>query len=79
MDLCARALLAAEQMIDDSWHARFSPNAMPAGADRSASAGCRARSTLDEAAAHALQRNVDEPPVSGQQGRLENWFNRFGG
>jgi len=36
-------------------------------------------STLDSAAAHAWQRNVDEPPVSGQQERLENWFNRFWG
>ena len=29
--------------------------------------------------AHALERNVDERPLSGQQERLENWFNRFGG
>ena len=34
---------------------------------------------LDAAAAHALQRNIDEPPVSGRQEWLENWFNRFGG
>ena len=35
--------------------------------------------TLESAAAHALQRNIDEQPISGRQELLENWFNRFGG
>jgi xylose isomerase len=79
MDLCARALLAAEQMIADGGHARFLAERYagwrgPVG-DRWLAPG----STLEDAAAHALARNVDEAPVSGRQERLENWFNRFGG
>jgi xylose isomerase len=77
MDLCARALLAAEKMIADGTHARFIEQRY---------AGWRGPvgkqllgGTLESAAAHALQRNIDETPVSGQQELLENWFNRFGG
>ncbi|MEP7294644.1 MAG: xylose isomerase [Burkholderiales bacterium] len=77
MDLCARALLAAEAMIDDGGHARFVSERY---------AGWRGDlghellgADLAAAAAHALQRNVDEPPVSGRQEWLENWFNRFSG
>ncbi len=35
--------------------------------------------SLDDAAAHALQRNVDERPVSGRQEAWENLFNEFVG
>jgi len=77
MDLCARALLAAEKMIEDGTHGRFIEERY---------AGWRGPvgkqllgGTLESAAAHALQRNIDEQPVSGRQELLENWFNRFGG
>jgi xylose isomerase len=77
MDLCARALLAAERMIDDGGHARFIEQRY---AGWHGDTGKRVLAgTLDDAAAHALRRNIDEPPVSGQQEKLENWFNRFGG
>lgn len=79
MDLCAHALLAAEQMIVDGGHARFVEQRY-AGWD--GTLGRRLFETgtsLADAAGHALTRNADEPPVSGQQERLENWFNRFVG
>jgi xylose isomerase len=79
MDLCARALLAAEQMMIDGWHARFLADRYAGWRGTVGERWLAPGSTLDEAAAHALQRNVDELPVSGQQERLENWFNRFGG
>ncbi len=75
MDLCARALLAAEQMILDGGHARFIQQRYgqwQGDTGRHLLAG-----DLAAAAAHALQRNLDEPPVSGRQEWLENWFNRF--
>jgi xylose isomerase len=77
MDLCARALLAAEKMIEDGWHGRFVDERY---AGWRGSAGQKLfGGTLESAAAHALARNIDEPPVSGAQELLENWFNRFGG
>ena len=75
MDLCARALLAAELMIKDGGHAQFIEQRYEGW--RGALGKRLLAGDLDAAAAHALQRNIDEPPVSGQQERLENWFNRF--
>ena len=77
MDLCARALLAAEQMINDGGHARFIEQRYAGW--HGASGEKLLAGDLAGAAAHALQRNIDEPPVSGRQEWLENWFNRFGG
>jgi xylose isomerase len=79
MDLCARALLAAEQMIADGGHARFLADRYAGWRGPVGERWLEQGSTLEDAAAHALERNVDERPVSGQQERLENWFNRFGG
>ena len=79
MDLCARALLAAEQMIADGGHARFLADRYAGWRGPLGERWLGQGSTLEDAAAHALERNVDERPVSGQQERLENWFNRFGG
>ena len=78
MDLCARALLAAERMIADGWHERFVAERYAGWHGPVGARWLAPGSTLDEAAAHAFERNVDERPVSGQQERLENWFNRFG-
>ncbi len=77
MDLCARALLAAEQMILDGSHARFLSERYAAWRGVLGEQLLAPGSTLDGAAAHAWQRNIDEAPVSGRQERLENWFNRF--
>ena len=79
MDLCARALLAAEQMIADGGHARFLADRYAGWRGPVGERWLAQGSTLEDAATHALERNVDERPVSGQQERLENWFNRFGG
>jgi xylose isomerase len=79
MDLCARALLAAEQMIADGGHARFLADRYAGWHGPVGERWLAQGSSLEDAATHALERNVDERPVSGQQERLENWFNRFGG
>ena len=77
MDLCARALLVAEKMVQDGGHAQFITQRYEGW--RGAVGRQLLAGDLGAAAAHALQRNVDEPPVSGRQEWLENWFNRFGG
>ena len=77
MDLCARALLVAEKMVQDGGHAQFINQRYEGW--RGAVGRQLLAGDLGAAAAHALQRNVDEPPVSGRQEWLENWFNRFGG
>jgi xylose isomerase len=77
MDLCARALLAAEAMVNDGGHAQFIEQRYAGW--RGATGNKLLAGDLAGAAAHALQRNLDEPPVSGRQEWLENWFNRFGG
>ncbi len=79
MDLCARALLAAERMIQDGGHARFIEERYAGWAGALGQQLLGGPSTLAGAAEHALQRNVDELPQSGRQEWLENWFNRFGG
>jgi xylose isomerase len=77
MDLCARALLAAEQMIQDGGHARFIRARYEGW--QGATGQALLAGDLDAAARHALDRNIDEAPVSGRQEWLENWFNRFSG
>ncbi len=77
MDLCARALLVAEKMVQDGGHAQFISQRYEGW--RGAVGRQLLAGDLGAAAAHALQRNVDEPPVSGRQEWLENWFNRLGG
>ena len=77
MDLCARALLVAEKMVQDGGHAQFITQRYEGW--RGAVGRQLLAGDLGAAANHALQRNVDEPPVSGRQEWLENWFNRFGG
>ena len=79
MDLCARALLAAERMIADGGHARFLADRYAGWHGPVGERWLAQGSSLEDAATHTLKRNVDERPVSGQQERLENWFNRFGG
>ena len=77
MDLCARALLAAERMIDDGRPAR-ALDARYAGWDSDAGRKLLSSGTsLDDVAAHALQRNIDERPVSGRQEAWENLINDY--
>ena len=77
MDVCARALLIAAKMIEEGelasrverryagWREAFG---------RSVLAG---ELSLSQVAEHALQRNVDERPESGQQELYENLVNRY--
>ena len=77
MDLCARALLVAERMVLDGRLERALAGRY-AGWDGETGRGLLAPGrTLEDAAAHALRRNVDERPVSGRQEALENLVNEY--
>jgi len=77
MDVCARALLAAEAMIGDGRLAeavreRYRGWQEPFGKDVLAG-----KLGLEELSARVLERNQDVQPVSGRQEALENLVNRF--
>jgi xylose isomerase len=79
MDVCAKALLLAEQMIQDDLlkttvDARYAGWNSPVGQDI-----LGGRITLDQLADQVLARNEDVAPVSGRQEYLENLVNRFCG
>ena len=79
MDVCARALLIAEQMmLDDQLKAavdaRYAGWSAPAGQDI-----LNGRVSLDKLADGVLQTNTDVAPVSGRQEYLENLVNRYCG
>lgn len=77
MDVCARALLAAEKMIEDGGMAR-AVRARYAGWEGPLGQSIRTGAIdLDGLADGVLQRNTDVRPVSGRQEALENWVNRF--
>jgi xylose isomerase len=77
MDVCARALLVAEQMIQDGGLAR-AVQARYAGWEGPLGQSIRNGAIdLDGLADRALERNTDTRPVSGRQEALENWVNRF--
>jgi len=77
MDVCARAMLAAEAMLADGgleaelaeryagWHEADARAMLDGGAD------------LAAIARRATEAGLDPQPRSGKQERLENWVNRF--
>ena len=77
MDLCARALLAAERMIQDGriesavqqryagWRGAFGQQVI------------KGELTLDAVAQRVLDRNTDVQPKSGRQEAMENLLNRY--
>jgi xylose isomerase len=77
VDVCARALLIAEQMILDGGMAREVEaryRGWGGGIGKDMLAG---RATLDQMADDVIARNTDPKPSSGRQEYLENWCNRF--
>ncbi|HEX3479022.1 MAG TPA: xylose isomerase [Kofleriaceae bacterium] len=77
MDVAARALLAAERMIQDGRLARAVEDRY-AGWRAPLGQGILAgTSSLEALSAHVLGRDADPEPVSGRQEYLENLVNRF--
>jgi xylose isomerase len=77
MDVAARALLAAERMIQDGSLAkavsdRYAGWRTPFGRDILAG-----KTSLEALSQHVLGNNTDVEPVSGRQEYMENLVNRF--
>jgi len=77
VDVCARGLLIAEQMILDGGMKKFVDERYSGWQAPWAQDVFNKKCSLDEVAEHAMQRNIDEAPVSGRQEFLENFVNRF--
>jgi xylose isomerase len=77
VDVCARALLAAEKMTLDGGMQRFVEERYAGWKQPWAQEVLAGKSTLESVAEHARARNIDQAPVSGRQEMLENWCNRF--
>ncbi len=77
VDVSARALLIAEKLIVDGRFAGFVKDRYAGWQADWAQNALNGKTNLDAVADHALQRNIDEPPVSGRQEYLENLVNRF--
>ncbi len=75
MDVCARALLIAEKMINDGRVAKLVAERYASWQGELGRQIMGKTSSLDSLAARALERNVDTRPVSGRQELLENLLN----
>jgi xylose isomerase len=77
IDVCARALLIAEKLINDRNWENFVTQRYAGWKTPWAEDVLSGKSKLDTVADHAYTRNIDEPPVSGRQEYLENLINQF--
>jgi xylose isomerase len=79
MDVCAKGLLIAEQMIEDG-RLQAATDTRYAGWDAPAGQSIlHGQRTLSQLADQVLESNADVAPVSGRQEALENLVNRFCG
>jgi xylose isomerase len=76
-DVCARALLNAEKLINDGGMSQFVAERYAGWQQPWAQQVLAGKSSLAAVADHALARNIDQPPVSGRQEYLENLVNRY--
>lgn len=77
MDVCARALLIAEKMIQDDQLERHVAARYAGWQTDFGQSVLSGKMGLDELAAHVLAQRIDPPPVSGRQEYLENLLNRY--
>ena len=77
MDVCARALLAAEKLIQDGQLAAVVAQRYAGWRQPWAQDVLAGKMSLDALADKVLQNNQDVLPVSGRQEYLENLVNRF--
>ena len=78
MDVCARALLAAERMIEDGRFASTRESRYKGWREPFGQEILQGRLDLTALSQRALGRDADVRPVSGRQEWFENLVNRFG-
>jgi xylose isomerase len=77
MDVAARALLAAERMIEDGSLARVVQDRYAGWRTAFGRDILDGKSSLEALSSHVLGSDTDPEPVSGRQEYLENLVNRF--
>ncbi len=77
MDLCARALLAAEKMLQDGQLAEALKDRYAGWREPFGQEILSGRAGLETLSSHVLERNKEALPVSGRQEFLENLAARF--
>ena len=77
MDACARALLAAEAMLEDGALDRFIEDRYARWSGDEAQAMLAGDRSLVEIAERVVRENINPEPVSGRQEYLENLVNRY--
>ena len=77
MDVFARALLAAEQMIQDGKLAQAVKTRYQGWGGALGKDILSGKASLESLSSHVLDRNQDVAPVSGRQEMLENLINRY--
>jgi xylose isomerase len=77
MDVCARALLAAERMIEDGRFASARESRYKGWREPFGQEILQGRLDLAALSQRALGRDADVRPVSGRQEWFENLVNRF--
>ena len=77
MDVAARALLAAERMIQDGTLARAVDDRYAGWRTAFGRDILDGKSSLEALSSHVLGKDTDPEPVSGRQELLENLVNRF--
>jgi xylose isomerase len=77
MDVSARALLIAEKMINDGKFAQVTEDRYAGWKGNFGQDVLTGKLGLDAVAQRVLDQNVDVPPVSGRQERIENLLNSY--
>ena len=77
MDVSARALLIAEKMITDGQFAQVTEDRYAGWRSNFGQDVLTGKLGLDAVAQRVLDQNVDVPPVSGRQERIENLLNSY--
>lgn len=77
MDLCARALLVAERMLDDGVLSELVSTRYAGWESTEGKAILKGKRSLAELAARVERKGVEPQPVSGRQERLENLINTY--
>ena len=77
MDACARALLAAEQMLADGKLESFLADRYAGWDGEAAKAILAGERSLDDLATYVLERGIEPAPKSGKQEHLERIINEY--
>jgi xylose isomerase len=77
MDVCARGLLIAEQMIRDGQLATFVEERYAGWKGKEGKAILAGKRSLDDLSAYVLKKNMEPQPRSGGQEYLETLLNTY--